>query len=704
MSGTHLFYNGVLMQDCEILGWEQRLETDPSNVDVMFTRYRITVASSLISKLSTNPADSFPESSNTGTGVPLASAICLSHDDQVDWLLPDRLRNLREALESPRKDFWVAINGVTYNARATDGLPTATYHSTDSYRIILAATGLLPDGEVNESPTEYLTAYTGNTTIPRSTVIDFDNGPKPIDVKIAKLTGGRFMRVQFTIEVVRLHSEKVESDPESPPVVDAALAEGVVSNRWSISEAIDGNQATSFTIRGVLRVSDHRYKPYAYRTMCAQKLIPWAKIVSREYHSTEDGLSLHYSFVMKEIGIAAPPYTVDWGGTYTMRSGTGAEVYRTVSAKIRGNVNPPTNFTTRSYKVLLFDLLLRIVRSRIELDTRLPNQLPGVNNVQHILKDFTLVEDMKEPELSVTVTVLDTSDQQFLDDRIRVFQLGTAPVFQGYDPQYWPEAAEFPWDVVSMNDDRADFGSAYDMYLQATTDDWHGKPRGLLIDTDALIERGDTGLFVAPGAGGISTVSVHAVENDFLMADHNWSTAHMESGASYVQVELENVYESSQGKMVLPLSKPRDVSSEEDAVARNETLAIVAVHAGAVFRDLVMVARRNNNWPKIPSPATLRGGEAIRNDSGEIVGYEPRETLVETKIIPEAPKPLSDGKTSDYVVQCRYRYAVHGAPVNLRVARDPRVKPAGYSAVDYVWGDQRLSAAQLYDSTGIDRA
>ena len=60
MIGTCCFYNGVLMQDCELIGWAQDIEAEQSGTDVKYSRFKVTFASLLVSLI--DPVDGHPVS------------------------------------------------------------------------------------------------------------------------------------------------------------------------------------------------------------------------------------------------------------------------------------------------------------------------------------------------------------------------------------------------------------------------------------------------------------------------------------------------------------------------------------------------------------------------------------------------------------------------------------------------------------------
>ncbi len=675
MSGTHVFYNGVLLRDCELLAFEQLIEKDKSGTDPLYSRFRISVASRLVSMTSdTLDPSHTPHLSTIAPPLPEAN------------VMVDRLAQIQERLQEFRKDFWMAINASTFNTRAdAQAAPANDTTNNDPYRIVLAATGLLEDGSQTGKVGGY---YIGkDTNIDRDSVIDADNGPKTSNVKVVKIDGGRAMRVQFSIDVCRCVCNPNIFDSTTPPVRDAAKVEGVISNRWSVQETIDDNWKTSFAIEGVLVVSDQRYKPDAMRLMTSQHLIPYAKLAGREFFVSEDGLTLRYRYSMQERGAAPPPLVVDWEGTYTEKSDQSAITTSVLNVKVKGTVTPPNGWALSQYKSYMVDVLWKLIQARISLSASNPGKLPGFDLKTTIIKDLTIMESMHSPEVGMNLIVQHSADPMFFDYNMRLTNIGRDLTFANYDPKWWPIPSAYTWDTETMRAERSNLGSVYDGYYQSPCSEWHGKPRGILIE-DAATRVGDQ-VYVY---SGISTPPVLTNYIQFPTYTpgggppelFNWSNDQLK-GACYLTVEADNQHTRDAGVMVLPLSKSRS------GVLGSESLVTIPVHAGVNTRRFTMVCKRENDWPFVPAPK-----DKIQASTGDVV-----ETLVKSSIVPEAPKLGADGRTFTYTVHCQFDYAASRAPTDLKVPRDPRVKAisdAGSGGL--ITSDQLLPIAYLYDYSG----
>jgi hypothetical protein len=688
MNGTILFYNGVIFRDCELLEWDQSIEMDESKTDLLYSKYRISVASMLVSILGDDGITIPNEYSAAVNQSTIGCSLISPHENGTGPTMVDRWNRIRHFLERPRQDFWFAVNGTTGVARNQNDAPQDDFSNKNMLRVVLAATGVtetqIAAGNALDDPGTFgLGNIMGfesgkDTTIERKLVVDANNGPKPISVKIQRIDGGRAARVQFTIEICRPLYKYYSPSSDTRPVTDAGKTKGVISNRWSIKESIDEQWKTNISIEGTLRVADRRYKPDAMRLMTSTQLIPWAKLKGREFTTTADGLTLHYRYSMEEIGQAAPPKIVDWEGTYTEQADYSSKSYTSFHGKVIGHVAPPNGWTLAEYKVYMFDILMKIMASRFNLSSNQDNDLPGAPK-EKTIKEFSIVESMNKPEVAVTAMLESKGNTIFDGLRMRVLstlgnEISYGNAFEDYDAKWWPIPPAYCWDVKGYNEERLEFGSAWDQYYQVPLSEWHGKPRGLAVNHKQL---GDRENDAEPDK--IYLVDVEsdppALENIVSAntpGNFYWAGVQLTGGTSYIQVESECESARNEGTMVFPLSKPRPVSSyysgggSGGGPVPNETVSVVPIHAGVQTRTLRILCQRIGAWPKIPAPLPVIAANGVV------------ETLMKQSVIPESPKPDKDGKTLSYVVHCEYKYAANRVGEFVRAPNDPRLSlPAG---------------------------
>lgn len=651
MSGTHLYYNGVMLRDCELRSFEQSIERDQSGTDVLFNRFRITVASTLVSLHSTDP--------NASPQVPAGDPIerqplsTIALEDAINGeSVVDRLIEVRRRLHEPRRDFWFGLNAVTNQPLQPGEPPHDTPDENYPYRIVLAATGVptYADRTTDGVPVVegFIGSFDGPTEIERSRVLDVDNGPKPMSVSIEQIFGGRAMRVVFTIEVCRLLCGE-DLSPSHHPVRDNVRVEGIISNRWSITESLNENWETTHTIDGVLRVSDQRYKAMAMRLLVTPALFPYAALISREYGVDTTGLVLKYRCALKEEGYAPPPGVIQWSGSYT-ESTTIANSQRIgeLQVKVRSVHAEPAGFSRReAMLVALHD----IARSRIAgMNILAPFNDAGEQNAQDrataILQKIAITETLGKPEMTLRATVLHVDDDMSLW-RVRVEQLGTPMVIQGYDHRWWPAPPIWSWDDEAPPG-YVDLGNRFDQYYQDPCSQWHAMPRGVKhLDNPASLQGDEVPMqFMAYQLGDVDPDVGLNHQPAIRGLHHSWSSAQL-SDATYYTWEGDDTYDTAQGVAHLPLSTQRNASNG------TQTAVAIQLHAPIQRRRFTMIATRANRDPEIPYAAPVLDDKV-----------SPVEYLLARQLVAEAIELQADGVTTLHGVKVVYEYGL-SRPVGL---------------------------------------
>lgn len=689
--GTVVFYNNVLLRDCELLEFAQTIEYDEeTQTDPMFSRIRVTVASMVVGLNDLQTGDLFLSgASNQHPSVSFPVGV------SIDGTVPDTLAAIQQRLQQPRKDFWMATNANTPknpdSNLPNEHTPAVDNSQKDPFRIILAAGGIDDYAEVDgESggrvvPPEKLNGTTATKIeIFRDDVLDANNGPRPISCSVVRIDGGRAMRVHFSIEICRAlcQYEPGQNDPSAHPVRDAEKVVGVISNKWNVTEDIDANWQVTLNVEGTLRVRDQRFKPDAMRLMTAVALFPYGRMVSRQFFTSGSGLTLKYRYRITEAGVAPPPGLVDWSGTYSETTVTGGVNTGTVRVSVRGKNHFPIGRTREGHTLFMIGWLFKLLATRLRISKKF-NPLPGVNPSTIIVQRCIITENMKEPEVSLECNVLHSGDDALLNYTLRLRNMGKELVFPGYDPRWWPNIPAFTYRDDSRDDN--EYGSNYDCYYQNPCSDWHGKPTGWDRDFDIVPREGFNAV---PYEGEDDPID--PVDSDVpqpIFADHGWSNEQLKSGFTYVKVEIDNTYDHHSGYMDLPLSTTR-FSYNGSVTGAEETSVGIRVHAGIQRRAFVMHAVREGDWPYIPAPE-----QTITDSSTGVVEY-----LVEDKTIPETPRLADDGTTLLYSVQCRRIYSrtrpISYADDVYKVGSDPRDKttPAQNAVTAYkIWDtDSRI--------------
>ena len=622
MSGTHVYYNGVLLRDCETIEHQSLIEYDESNTHARFIRTRITVASTLISVYS------------PGVSTPQLPAAQHSSTIQIppitDETMVGRFEEILQLLSEPRKDFWYAVNAVNDTPPAeVNGVQIPKEVNVASYRLVLVATGIIPKPPVvSEDPEapppppptdRYVQLFGNNLTVERVNVLDANAGPKPMGIDVREVMGGQLMRVQATFEICRVLSKPV--DDIADPVYDAQRARGIISNTWSCIDSMDDDGNVQHVIKGEIRLKDQRYKPNAMRMFAFPLAFPYARVVDRQYSTDESGLLLRYEFTMKHAGAAPPPGVRKFEADYveSVRIGQKGPCTARMNITVWGwqhrslDGDIAINDREKTQKRLLLRGIHTILWSRIRGINKnwLPDPIPGATGTTTQLVSCDVFEKVGHPKLTMSVVVSYTDeDQSEFANRVRnmgnsffIDVNGPAPQgFQPYDPRWWPIDNE--WGRL-LNEDAANpnFRNAaypyaskgepnksdyFTGYYHSAGSQRHTLPRltGRTVNgDDASSEWAKPGGYtpstaVPPAEDTEATAVVHPVTfnatlltpsvnlNGYIVmgplppvedASNTGVTDVQSTAFCYVQWNSEIKSDTNQGMVALPLSQPRDI-------------------------------------------------------------------------------------------------------------------------------------------------
>jgi hypothetical protein len=453
MSGTHLYYNGVLFRDCETLDYSCVLEFDESGTHEKFMRTRITVASTLVSLYKRGTSDPIAPASQHFSTIQIPPVL-----SGADETTPARLEEIKELLSEPRKDFWYAVNGVTDpgGTLAPTAIPQEDRSNSSPYRLILVATGIYPtvtaatdpeDPPTIDAATEFVKFFDANLTVKRANVLDANNGPKPSGFGFTRMYGGNVVRIQATFEVCRVLSKPVPDADNPDPGYDAQKVKGVVSNSWNVVDSLDDDGAVTHTVNGKVCVKDKRYKANAMRMAAFPLAFPYARLVGRQYTVDHSGLVLEYQFQFRHAGAAPPQGIRKFEATYTETAGQGgakaAGIFRaSMNIKVMGWHDRSDESTAllqreRVQKMVLIRGAMTILNSRITGIAKAWNAIPGQNAKTTTLVDAKVIEKVGHPELELQVTVNygDANRTEFIS---RLNNMGNPVPIDAYDPRWWP--------------------------------------------------------------------------------------------------------------------------------------------------------------------------------------------------------------------------------------------------------------------------
>jgi hypothetical protein len=615
---TTIVYNGVILRDCEMKSFEQIIENDSSGTDLMFSRFMVRVASTLVA-----------------TSYPLQS---FGIDTPTGLTATQRAKDVHARLSEPRKDFWMLIESAVNNER----LPTGVFNES-----LLTATGDLvsDDGTMPVYPNIGDGYFAGGATITRTSVVDVNNGPHPKRVSITEIIAGRSMRVEFEIEVCRKLCMPVYPDLKPSEEVwgpiDTSTTE-ILSNRWHLDESKDENWITTRVLDGTLRVKHKDTWPHLMRAICIPPLLKGYKRASQSFVDDPTGLVLKYRIEDRQAE-AAPPYpAISWSGHHseTASGPNGSILGSEFSIRLTG----PTGVD----KVQLIGAAGKVAVDRIQ--GLVPNFVDGKRqSYSTILKNAAIVNILNEPTIEMRVQVQYT-DPGFKSLSMRINSMGKPLTslkqtsepgedqydeqrykVKEYDPRTWP---------VPLAYDSASPAGIFACYLQNPCSVWHDMPDGKAVATTTTRESvADSG----PPDYHPSTIvhSPHALPTD---------TTYLRSMTSdniydfpYTFVDLESQYRFNNGWVQLPLA-----NTAADAI---RTARLIKLHGSVAQRVLTMTASRDGKMPLLPSLA-----EKTTDHNGI------KEALNEMTITAKAPELLAGAQSRRFSVQAVYIYLLERSP------------------------------------------
>lgn len=654
MSGTHVFYNGVELRDCDTKVFSQQLIADDAG-NHLTSKFRIRVESLVFGFF--NGEASFPSNVNQLLSHPSTVINKNTGNDDFRGTATDRMGAIMRLLKEPRKDFFFATHG--------GGREDI---NESIYQIMVAATGpddigtaLAPkyfkDVLGNDLSIRYLRNYNEAFTgkIKRLDVVDTGNGPKPIDVQIVQLYGGKAFRIAFEIEVHRhlCYSQESSTGPSSIPWNLNPAVEGaqpnplVLSNTWSSEESCDEEFRRTRTIEGTLRIRDSRYIAHAFRYLCIPGLLPGYRRTSQRFASDATNLVLKYQIQDKQAEAAPPAPAIDWDMKHVDDSKNEfGMVERQLQISLTGL--PKCNRE---------DLVACAIRL---LDLRFPNARVHNKDFREIadrgfhVTGMTIIQSAKMPKVDLLCNV--RQHLAGIGGFEQAVEASTQPLaFAGYNPHRWP--APLPFDSASP-------AGIFACYAQRPCSPWHGIPQKQFLNLEAnqaentipdpvQIEGGDNYWEQT----GYQAYAALAPENGApLSADELVANIHRPDHllCPYTLLEVDSKYVNDVGNMTLPLSKTRTVEFKqivndvERTMPRVQSCVTIPIHAGLMQRIITVKATRHGAPPELPTPS------AMLIDENRVV-----ETLTGQQVmVIDAPEPDSSQQYRVFSIQAQFTYTL----------------------------------------------
>ncbi len=256
---TTVVYNGVEIHNCLTREFDSETVYDPSGTDIIGRRVRFTWQGLLHSQNVPNAPTFIGIAGIAGDATPAG---------KIAWL--------HERLSTPRAELSV-------------------YSSVENH----------PPG-VGDNARRYFRAFAATEATQNNAAADTDNGPKPTKVQITQIANSVVFRVVFSIEVQFSHCLKAAFTPNDNQAGRIEQVNPVVSNRWSVSESMDGNYFMTRRITGHIRIRNALQSVHIYRAECVPPLEAGFRRESLDFDESENGLEGTYTVTDRQVHNAAP--------------------------------------------------------------------------------------------------------------------------------------------------------------------------------------------------------------------------------------------------------------------------------------------------------------------------------------------------------------------------------------------------------------
>ena len=665
---TTLIYNGVQLRNCETKVFDQKIQYDESRTDAIYSTFRIKVSSVMIAYADYTDQDHRSTVEPNGLNA-------------TGGTLPERCRRIHAMLSQPGKLLYYFISNAHSSGAA---IAPSALHS-DMLLVAIGPAAAMPDGTPNGSDIEGLQIlkhpYRPELgTFDASEVVDHENGPKPIDVSVTPIIGGKSMQVTFEVEVCRAICDSIDTsdpypptepnipgqpdDPETPEDETEAAHQikpstKVLSNRWFITESKGADWKTTRTMQGTLRVRDKRWLPHLTRYLVVPPLMEGYQRVTQNFANDPTDLVLKYRIEDKQQHEAPPSPAIDWKGHYVeMGSKLGVMQIGELSIRL---VGPPG-----IDKQLLIGAAGRVLNARMKG----LQKDPASEDTEHSVKllESSVYESIENPIVQLTARVQYAgSDVKYL--RLRLKQIGTPlnlpDVGDGEPPNSIDDYSPTRW-PVPLPFDSASPSGIFSCYLQNPCSKWHG-----VIDApeDALTPYRADGDESTDQRSGYTPrtpidfdrdVRTYPSATDFPEEDKTVVADEQYAGFPYTFVKIRSQYITETGVAQLPLAQ---VSSS------GPTCSLIRLHGGLTKRDFRMEVVRDGKLPLVPEPL-----QQIVDPNGV------EEQLLNQDIAVFDPEISADGVTRTYRVIAHFVYGLSRPPKpseKLRMAISPIDASAG---------------------------
>ncbi len=758
MSGTHVYSNGVLLRDCETLEFSQVIEMDESQTHERFMKTRITVASTLISifrKGESTPLSVSQQHRSTIRIPSISDETMVGRAEEIMQLLSEPRKDFWYAVNG------VADPQTDPAVVASPNPPREDRSDNSSYRLFLVATGILPasgDSEFVQLLDQSLTVKRVNVLDanngPKPSGIDIQKvyGGNVLRVQ-ATFEICRVLSKPVTDDNVDpgYDAQQVRGVISNTwSVVDGLDDDGAVTHTVSGKLCVKDQRYKANAMR---MFAFPLAFPYARLTNRQHIVDETGLVLQYNYQfkhagaAPPAGIRKYEATYGEEIRAGSSPVQTAFMNVKVMGWHD-----QSLSVPVEGGGNVPVPVLAREQvqKYMLLRGLYTILWSRIRGINKLWDPIPGhkpntVNLVRAMVLERTGLPQM---ELRVEVKYTAQDDTEFHN---RLTNMGLPIDIAGYDPRWWPIDNEwgrlpngsgvagnqgdkdnpnfampaYPY-AESGDPTKSDYFTGY---FQSPGSNRHTLPRitgatennfadtsmewarpGGSVPTDASaapssLPGPDT---MNPISGPVfsaivyknltGTAYVFGASPPAVNAAYSGVSNLQRSGFMYLRWESEVKSSSNEGKIMLPLSKPRNLTDAQKTSlglsigsgtpAAVESSVSVRLSAAQSERVYSVTATRFGKWPQIPEPAkqivrTTQIPPSGTSTSPNTV-LQCVETLLNKEVLTETPELTANQTDREFTLHARYRYGMSNpwAGDSTEGGNDFETLPVGESPVD----------------------
>lgn len=574
---TEVIYNNVVIKNCLTKRFEQEIVPTDDGSDDLFHRYTVHVSGIVTGN---NGAVDVIGYEGDNTGEPAGT-----------------YRGFREALADPRQYFEMRV-GVTANSTGTvllRGVP-----------------------------------YGAGTRPAEDPGLDVNNGPRCRTISIEHIAGNTVFRVEAVFEVCVVGC----------PGGLMSNKTGVLSNKWTVSDEVNGDLVTTRTYQGVLRVASAYIDPNSLRGLVVPLLQPGMKREQMAFEVARDGLTIGWTVRDQEVIYAAPAPATNWHFRYDESTVDGTTMRSKVSIMMEGPRTCSRQDLVRLAAAFAYN---RLVAAR---GVNRPNAEGG------LIFDFLSVSEESGSDTSNRVyleaaghaSVKAPANKNMpieaalggLENRIgrHVEAKDWGPNAPQYNPDLSPGGGV--GEGVAVEGPIPRFG-AFVSYLQCACCETH------TIGAFApQVKPGETS-----AQGERANITVRTVETvsdplaSYLSEEHSKSL--------YLEWQLETSYDLDEGLVAMPVAGSVVVGTSQQQTESRDSVRIISLHPPICTRTVRLAGERAGKRPELPKMVTFTDGNGIKH------------TRLRRIIKPSTSWRTADGQEM-FRVDAEYEFALARAP------------------------------------------